>query len=345
MTVNEFNERVEALKAHKIHKTALLRVWSQDQETAVKHLERHERAEKYRDEDFEEDDQPHLVLMPKGQADTYIAKYEGKPKVIQNLMIYPFFSPSKGKRLKPIEYKDDYVKVKVTANSEYGMATVWDVDILVWAIMEVVGQRDAGKTPSRTIYFKPYTLLKALGRGNTTGRDYELLKQALRRLHGTVIETNIGREYGISTKAFHWIESWSLSEDRRTGEPEEYASISLADWIYQLAITPKEILTISPDYYQIEGGLERWLYLFARKYAGKRPSGYTISMKMLYQRSATTRQYHLFAQDIRKILKANRLPDYYGLAWRNEERDNEEFITFMSRPNQSLEPSEDHTEA
>ncbi|OYX68243.1 MAG: plasmid replication initiator protein, partial [Caulobacter sp. 32-67-35] len=47
----------------------------------------------------------------------------------------PFFSLQKRKRLKPIEYEspNNDVWVKVEAMPAYGMATIWDADILVWA--------------------------------------------------------------------------------------------------------------------------------------------------------------------------------------------------------------------
>ncbi|MEY4251077.1 MAG: hypothetical protein RJA87_2710, partial [Pseudomonadota bacterium] len=47
----------------------------------------------------------------------------------------PFFSLQKRKRLKPIEYNspDGEVWVKVEAVPAYGMATIWDADILIWA--------------------------------------------------------------------------------------------------------------------------------------------------------------------------------------------------------------------
>jgi len=47
----------------------------------------------------------------------------------------PFFSLGKRKRLKPIEYvsPNGEVFVNVFPNAEFGMATIWDADILIWA--------------------------------------------------------------------------------------------------------------------------------------------------------------------------------------------------------------------
>ena len=47
----------------------------------------------------------------------------------------PFFSLSKRKRVKPIDYRspDGKVWVEVSPHQKYGMATIWDADVLIWA--------------------------------------------------------------------------------------------------------------------------------------------------------------------------------------------------------------------
>src|SRR5437773_1242719 len=57
----------------------------------------------------------------------------------------PFFNLSKSKRLKPIEYtsQDGKVWVKVSAVPEFGMATIWDADILIWAASVLTDQHNS----------------------------------------------------------------------------------------------------------------------------------------------------------------------------------------------------------
>ena len=49
----------------------------------------------------------------------------------REMMERPFFSLAKSKRVKPIDYKspDGKTWVHVSANPDYGMATIWDADI------------------------------------------------------------------------------------------------------------------------------------------------------------------------------------------------------------------------
>ena len=52
----------------------------------------------------------------------------------------PFFSLSKRKRLKPINYESrDGIFVRVTANPDFGMATIWDADVLNRVQFEIEG--------------------------------------------------------------------------------------------------------------------------------------------------------------------------------------------------------------
>jgi plasmid replication initiation protein len=73
---------------------------------------------------------------PPSQFDLFIPLMRDLPlKDQRETMERPFFSLQKRKRLKPIEYEspDRDVSVKVEAVPAYGMATIWDADILIWA--------------------------------------------------------------------------------------------------------------------------------------------------------------------------------------------------------------------
>ena len=71
----------------------------------------------------------------------------------------PFFSLAKKPRFAPIEYHVGDVWVEVSANPKFGIATIWDADILIWASTQVTEALDRGLTPSRTIHFYPHNLL------------------------------------------------------------------------------------------------------------------------------------------------------------------------------------------
>jgi plasmid replication initiation protein len=74
----------------------------------------------------------------------------------------PFFSLAKRKRIKPIEYENDGVWVKVEPHQNYGMATIWDADVLIWAASVIVGMRNKGinDIPDE-LHFHPFDVLRA----------------------------------------------------------------------------------------------------------------------------------------------------------------------------------------
>lgn len=101
------------------------------------------------------------------QLDFFIAYLVDLPLRDQkDTMERPFFSLAKSKRVKPIEYtsRDGKVWVMVYPNPAFGMATIWDADVLIWAISQLVELINRGQVPSRTMHFHPYDLLKAIGR-------------------------------------------------------------------------------------------------------------------------------------------------------------------------------------
>lgn len=249
------------------------------------------------------------------QPDFFVAYLVDIPLRDQrDTMERPFFSLAKNKRVKPIEYTspDGKVWIKVSASTEYGMATIWDFDILIWAMSLIVELANRGQTPSRTIRFHPYDLLKAIGR-NTTGRDYERFRAALERLKATTVKTNI-RAVGLKkTAMFGWLDSWREIIDERTGK-SLMMELTVPDWVYKGILKHNLVLAIHEDYFQLTGGLERWLYRLARKHAGLQENGFFISLPTLHKKSGSEREYRSFKSDLKKTVKRDELPEYH-LAW------------------------------
>src|ERR687893_1186864 len=79
----------------------------------------------------------------------------------------PFFSLAKRKRLKPIEYvsPNGEVFVNVYPNPEFGMATIWDTDVLIWAASTLNDMRKRGRNDlPRTLHFHPHDVLRTICR-------------------------------------------------------------------------------------------------------------------------------------------------------------------------------------
>ena len=248
------------------------------------------------------------------QFDLFVPFVSGMPLRDQReSMERPFFSLSKKKRLKPIEYRspDGQVFVNVYPNAEWGMATIWDADVLIWAASTLTSLKRRGTNDlPRTLNFQPFDLLKTICR-DTGGRQYMLLRESLARLQSTSIVTNIRAEKTRrKQRQFAWIESWSDLIDEETNQSRGM-SITLSDWFYEGIIMDGGVLAIDPAYFGLTGGLERWLYRVARKHAGGNGAdGFTISLPTLFEKSGAEGTYRRFKFEIIGIVRRDELPGY-----------------------------------
>jgi len=230
----------------------------------------------------------------------------------REVMERPFFSLGKSKRLKPIDYisPDGKTWVHVSANPDYGMATIWDADILIYcaSILNDMKQRRINDIP-RTLHIMPYDLLRSIKRP-LTGRSYDLLGCALDRLQSTTVKTNIRADRSRKEATFSWLDNWSQVVDEKT-ERSRGITLSLSSWFYDGVLMQGGVLSIDPAYFDITGGRERWLYKVARKHAGGAgEEGFAIAMPTLFEKSGAEGQYRRFKFEISAIVKRNDLPGY-----------------------------------
>jgi plasmid replication initiation protein len=63
-----------------------------------------------------------------------------------------------------------------------------------------------------------------------------------------------------------------------------------------------------PEYFLIEPGIGRFLYRLARRAAGKARAKW--SFQTIYERSGSTGDFKKFTFNLRRLIKANGLPEY-----------------------------------
>ncbi len=249
---------------------------------------------------------------PNPEFDLFIPLMGDLPlKDQRETMERPFFSLQKRKRVKPIEYQspDGETWVKIEAIPAYGMATIWDADILVWAASTLNRMREQGVNDlPRTLKTTSYDLLRAIKR-DTSGRAYQELQAALQRLQTTSISTSIRAPKRRTKAGFNWLDKWTLEVDPETDQPRGM-SITLSDWVYEGIIGERSLLTMHQDYFLLTGGLERALYRIARKHAGNQKGGWTCRVEVLRDKTGSDSKPKEFNRMLRKVVEADQLPDY-----------------------------------
>ena len=246
------------------------------------------------------------------EFDLFIPRMGSLPlKDQREMMERPFFSLQKRKRLKPIEYEspDGDVWVHVSANPLFGIATIWDADILIWATSRLNQMREQGANDvSPTLHTTAHEILRAIRR-DTGGKGYKELEAALQRLQATNIQTSIRASKRDKRAQFGWLDEWSMDVDPETGSVSGL-TITLSKWVYDGLMGDKTLLTLHPDYFSLQGGLERAIYRIARKHAGDQPKGWTCRLSVLHEKSGSDSPLKQFTYLMKRIVEANGLPDY-----------------------------------
>ncbi|MDH4989094.1 replication initiator protein A [Aminobacter anthyllidis] len=244
----------------------------------------------------------------RGQLDLFHAlPGDFAPRDAQDLMAYPFFSLAKSRRTAPIDFKAGGVTIRVEAVPDHGMATIWDADILIWAASQIVNARDAGLRTSRLMAATPYEILTFTGRG-VSSRDYQRLKSALDRLQSTTVATSLRQPAEGRRHRFSWLNEWVERTDR-DGRPVGVELI-LPDWFYRAVLDDALVLTIDRTYFDLTGGLERWLYRIVRKHGGHQQYGWRFDFAHLHHKSGSLSPLKHFAYDLRDIARRQPLPGY-----------------------------------
>src|ERR1017187_8027044 len=104
-------------------------------------------------------------------------------------MEHPFFSLSKkpDTTIRRYENGDRWVEV---VPSVKGLATIYDKDILIYCISQLIAKINEGVAPSPYVKIVAKDLLVFVNR-SIGGKDYDALVDALQRLDGTRIRTNV----------------------------------------------------------------------------------------------------------------------------------------------------------
>lgn len=243
---------------------------------------------------------------------------------IRDVMEWPGLLALKNGRTPTIRYDDGRICIEVFAPKDIGIATIWDWDTIIGVTSLMRNMLEAGLFVSRRIEFTPSALLAVIGRGNG-GKDYSALANSIRRLRMTTVVTDIRAADGAGMeRPFCWITNYAIPTTKRgvmttPGEHRRDVSgahpwiIELHPWLYAAIERGINLLAIHPDYWRL-GAIERALYRLARKSVPERNAGlgeaWRWTIKTLHRRLCIRRSLAAFAADVRKIAKADRLPEY-----------------------------------
>ena len=251
---------------------------------------------------------PALIPERHPQHDLFICDVsDAVLKDVMPQMEHPFYSLSKKPETTIRKYEHNGQWIKVTPSVK-GLATIYDKDILIYCISQLMAKQRKGEQVSRRVRINSRDLLVFTNRG-TAGKDYEALQEAIERIAGTVIVTNIPTGDIEQTDTFHLIDSASIRRKHGLDGRLLSCDIVLSDWVYN-AITHNEVLTLHRDYFRLRKPIERRIYELARKHCGQQVS-WQVGLDTLLKKSGSKASDKEFRRSVRNLAASDgHFPDY-----------------------------------
>lgn len=248
----------------------------------------------------------HLRASRYPQRDFFVADIvDANPRDDLASMEHPIFVLQAGDRRDRV-YERNGVTVKIKPGSD-GCATIHDKDIWIYCISQLVEALNQKRADvGRTVRFTAYDFMVSTNR-RTDGDSYNRFAQAMGRLKGTTIETNIETADFRQKAGFGLIDSWQVID--KDGQDRMVAvEVTLPDWLYR-AVSANQVLAIHRDYFRLRKPLDRRLYELARKHCGTQPS-WRIGLAALREKTGSTAPLRNFRLAIKSLAEANELPAY-----------------------------------
>lgn len=234
-------------------------------------------------------------------------------------MEHPVFSLSTKPDMRVLHYEHNGNSITIKPSTT-GLPTIHDKDILIYCASYLRAAMNQEIIPNRTIRFTTYDFLFSTNR-TTDGRTYLRFKEALERLSGTRIQTNIKANGLTIEEGFGIINAWRAVKEDASGRVVA-AEIELSKWFYN-AIVGNELLTINRDYFRLRKPIERRIYEIARKHCGDAPS-FKVGLDKLQKKTGSSSTIKEFRRMVGKIIETNHLPDYEISMF-------EDMVTFTNR--------------
>lgn len=220
-------------------------------------------------------------------------------------MEHPVFSLSKRPDYRMLEYNYNGFNIKIKP-SYTGLATIFDKDILLYLASCLMSAKNNTEPVCQTVRFTSYDYLVSTGK-DFSGVRYRQIKEALERLKGTVIQTNIKTNRRVVTTEFSLIDSWGAVKEDELGRAIAI-EIKISDWFYN-SIIGNEMLTISPEYFKLKKPTDRRIYELAKKHCGNQ-TVWKIKLDNLKEKIGSTSSIRKLRFNLNQLTKANTIPEY-----------------------------------
>lgn len=237
---------------------------------------------------------------------------EAAPKDDMASMEHPIFSLSSRRDMRELEYDHAGQRLRVVPSGK-GLATILDKDILLYCISKLVHDLNRGIDVGPTVEMTAHEVMVGTN-WRTTAASYQRFEDALVRLRGTTIVTDIRTGDHVQTRGFGLIEAFEIDRKDERGQLSPFGRmtrvrITVSDWTLR-AVKGMEVLSISGDYFRLRRPLERRIYEIARKHVGEQERPFVIRVDTLQKKVGSNSPLKKFRFFLREIIEDGHIPDY-----------------------------------
>lgn len=235
---------------------------------------------------------------------------EASPKDDMASMEHPVYSLATKPDMRELEYEHRGNMVRIVP-SGLGLATIFDKDIILYAISKAAHMaRDAEITP--WVEMTAHEVMVATN-WRTSKHQYKRFEDALVRLRGTTIVTNVRTGDHLQTRGFGLVDEFEIDRKDEMGELSPFGRMSkvrlkLSDWTFR-AVQAGQVLTLNPIYFRLRRPIERRIYELARKHVGDQKK-WEIGLATLQKKVGSNSSLKKFRFVVREVIADGNIPDY-----------------------------------
>ncbi len=246
--------------------------------------------------------------IPQGDLFLLDSPLHGEIRGERSLMAFPFFALSKNAWMKPLTYDHATVSIEVRPSAS-GVATIYDKEIVLYIASLMAAKLEAGENVEQDFVFTAHDLFSVTG-SNHSARSYGRLSEALERLQGTQIKTNIEAGGEGEEGFFSWLSEAKLHYTKTKGGERRLKAVKvrLCDWLFRAILLDRHVLDYAAAYFQL-GPIERRIYEVARSTCegdGLDLDLATFRLQIGYQNPLSN-----FKAALKQIVATDSIPDYH----------------------------------
>ncbi|PZU06533.1 MAG: RepA family protein [Sphingomonas sp.] len=249
------------------------------------------------------------IILRQGNLFEPDSPLHGKVRGERSVMDFPFFALSKIPVEKELEFKIGKLSIQIRPSAT-GIATMYDKEIILYVASLMAQAIGRGEEVDQNFTFTAHDFFRITGVGRPSKRDYDRFTDALERLQGTQIKTNIQTGQKIEKGWFSWLSEataeYAVMPNGEQG-PLRIVKVRLCPWLHRAIQLDGHIYHYHHDYFRL-GTIERRIYEIAHCHCDG--DAIEIPLDALALKVGSTSSPSKFKQHLKAVETSDALPEY-----------------------------------